>query len=386
MNFYVNDAELRLKSALGSYEKYADAVAIKVSLSKLPIRNDRNDSRAIAINILRDQFKSASGDLYVLSNSDVIVVYRGRTDNMIQECMYHIQYLFAEEGPQLSMTEALLPQYVQIYYPDQWEDFINWCQAMLNRRNSKTSSMSHNHSMLLSISSMIEDVLLSINWAKLIDVSEINKWSQNRNPTLVLKDLHIDISSLAYVAGKHFDIINNQYLGSYVKEFLDLKLLIRLVELLANQSQDNAYLLNLNMSTISSSEFWELSTSLSENIKRRIIVAISISDVFSDFAFFLQMRNKLAEQGFKLCLDNLDYLSFMQIDRTSLGFDLVRINHSTVYDIIRLSEMEDQVRNKIQICGSSRVILKVQNDKDATIGQKFGVILFQMFKHIEEEI
>lgn len=377
MNFYVNDAEIRLQAALNSYEKHADGIAMRITLSKLPFRNDRNDARAIAINILRDQFKSATGDMYVLSSGDVIVVYRGRNDRIIQDCLFHIQYLFAEEGPQLSMPEALLPQYVQVYYPSQWKEFLELCNKIIvSNQNAKSNVLGH--SMLHNISSMIEDVLLHINWLELIAVAEINKVTDNTPHTVVLKNLHIDIDALSYTAGKNFDILTNPYLGSYLKEFLDLKLLIRLVELLSAQYADDAYLLNLNMSTISSSEFWKLADSLPDNIKKRIIIAISLSDVFSDFAFFLQMRERLVVQGFKLCLDNLDYLSFMQIDRTSLGFDLVRINHSTVYDIIKLSELEDQLRSKIHVCGSSRVILRVHDAAEVLVGKKFGVILFQL--------
>ncbi len=375
MNFYVNDAESRLIAALPSYNKSVDTIAMKVSLSKLHVRMDKNNSRTIAINILRDQFKSSSGDMYVLSNSDVIVLYKGKDDTILQHCVYHIQYLFAEEGNQPIFTTTLIPQYVTIYRADKWDEFISYCTEIFNNKDVVQKNSGY---MLQTISHIIEDELQNIDWSSILLSSDISKIIYSSgNKSIVLKDLYVDYSALNFIAGEKFDIISNPHLKGYIKEFLDFKVLVKLVKLVSNNIENESYIVNLSIHTLKSDEFWELANALSEGVKRKIIIGISLSDIFYDFASFLKIRADLQDVNFKLCLDGLDYLSFMQIDRTSLGFDLVRVIHSNVYDIILLSELEEQVRSKIQVCGSSRVIIQVHNEADVEIAQKFGIILFQ---------
>lgn len=382
MNLYINDAEERLKSALLSYEKANDAIGLYFALSKLPHKKDSNDPKTIALNILRDQFKGAAGDIYVLTTSDVIVVYRGRNEALIQECSYNMQYLFAEEGDQLAFTGALTPQYTRVFHPKEWEGFLNLCYTLLENINGRNavSSNGFKGSMLTLFGTIIEDVLATAQWSTLIRSSAVYKIADSKQHSKVLDELYVDIGALTYLVGDNLDIILNPYLKNYFKEFLDIKLLIKLVHILSKSSGDNAYLLHLNISTVSSSEFEQLAVSLPESTRKRIIISIAIGDIFLDFAYFLQVREQLAAYGFKLCLDNLDYLSFMQIDRSSLGFDLVRIKHSEMFDVIRLSELEEQLRNKINISGSSRVILEAPNTESVAVGRKLGLMLFQIDK------
>lgn len=380
MNLYIKEAEQRLKSALPTLGKARDAIGIHFALSNLS-SGSIEEHGSIAINVLRDQFKNAIGDIYSFKNGDIIIVYRGRSEKLILDCLHQVQYLFADDHAQLSLSEDFLDKHSQVFYPKDWQKFLSLCDTLTTRLvPDNQSSPSFKGSLVSLFSSIIEDLLVSVEWSVLVKTSMISKQFVDQTTSKVFDEIYADVDSLSYIIGENFDIVGNPHLRSYFKEFLDIKLLVRLVELLNKKPGDNAYLLNLNITTVSSHEFWALAESLPDVIKRRIIIAISVADVFNDLSYFLEVRERLTMHGFKLCLDCLDYLSFMQIDRNSLGFDLVRIKHKTMFDVIRLSELEQELAAKISVSGTSRVILEVADKEAIRIGQKLGVMLFQVDK------
>lgn len=381
MNLYINQAELRIQSALPLYQKTRDAIGIHILLSKMNISSNRGDVYSIIVNIIRDHFKSAIGDIYSFKNGDIIIVYRGRSDKLIKDCLHQVYYLFSEDNTQLPPIEDFINKFSQIFYSKDWSNFILLCNDIINSAASNEKINYIRNSLISEFSDKIEEALNPINWTELIKTSPIAKHSYEKMPIVVFQEIYADIDNITYIIGENFDIVTNTYLRSYFKEFLDLKLLVKLVDLLSTDLEDNVYLLNLNITTVATEEFWELASSLTDNVKKKIIIAITIGDVYSDITHFLEIREKIVEHEFKLCLDGLDYLSFMQIDRESLGFDLLRIKQKELFEVAKLSELEQALKAKITTSGASRIILEVEHESCISDGKKLGIMLYQISRN-----
>lgn len=378
MNLYINEAESRLKTAIPSLERSRDAIGIHFALSKMRRNTENNEHISIVVNVLRDQLKSAIGDIYSFRDGDIIIIYRGKNEKLIQDCIFQVQYLFADDPKQLSLGEDFYEEYCGVYHPHAWKSFMEMCEKKISQFLNDNKP-TFKGSMLSMFSSIIEDTLINIDWSVLVRTSPIHRYDPNGGKTKVFDEIFVDVDSISYIIGENFDLKNNKYLYSYLKELLDIKLLVRLVQSIAAGKDDSAFLLNLNISTLQLPEFWELAESLPENVKKRIIIAISVSEVFWDLSAYLGIREQIIANGFKLCLDSLEYLSFMQIDRNSLGFDLVRIKHDDSFDYAQLVELEQQLASKISISGSSRVMLQTNSEESIEIGQKLGLMLFQKY-------
>ncbi|MDF3048161.1 MAG: hypothetical protein K0R73_1279 [Candidatus Midichloriaceae bacterium] len=379
MNLYINEADQRLVSSIPTLEKTRDAIGIYFSLSKLDHATS-GEHLSIVINVLRDQFKSSIGDIYAFKNKDILIVYRGRNEKLIQDCLYQVQYLFSDDNAQLTLAEDFLDRHSQVFYPKDWAKFLNTCQNLISAYAANQNSKNFKGSIVSLFSSTIEDLLAPVEWDVLMKSKPIFKHLPEKETNKVFDEIYADVKGIAYVIGENFDISNNVYLNAYFKEFLDLKLLVKLVALLSKKRGTTPYMLNLNITTVASQEFWTLAESLPDSIKQRIVLAISITDVFRDLGYFLELREKLSGHGFKLCLDDLDYLSFMQIDRSSLGFDLIRIKHKPLLGAIYASDLNNELSAKIAVSGSSRVILEVENKNAVNDAQKLGALLYQISK------
>jgi len=134
----------------------------------------------------------------------------------------------------------------------------------------------------------------------------------------------------------------------------------------------------LNIETLLSQSFAEFDRAVEADFKKNIVIEIQLSDVFADMQGYFAARKLLQEAGYRICLDGLTNLSFVQIDRETLGFDLVKLywNADLQSDIKR--KQSKDLGAAVKRCGSSRVILARCDSKDAVYyGQSLGIALFQ---------
>jgi c-di-GMP-related signal transduction protein len=91
---------------------------------------------------------------------------------------------------------------------------------------------------------------------------------------------------------------------------------------------------------------------------------------------FLTAKDVVQKLGYRVCLDGVTDLSFPQIDRKRLGFDLIKLqwNAETEYKEARDKKLVDAIKE----CGNSRVIMtRCDNEAAVKYGQALGISLFQ---------
>jgi hypothetical protein len=377
MNLYIKDSESRLNSALERLSVAKDSTAICFFLSQFKNNVENSDVISIAISLIRDHFKKSVGDIYSFGKGDIVVVYKGHNHKLINDIIYQIKYLFSEDNDQMSFVETALDNCCKIYDSQNWDDFIKYCSKLLGINDNKPNSQVFHGSLIDLFSTIIEDFIQNIKWDSIIRHANVYKYANGGLGTKIFEEIFVDVDALSYVIGKGFDITSNIYLRNYFKELLDIKLLLRLVTLIKKNNHQSAYLLSLSINTLLSKEFDELSHSLPETVRKRIIISLSASDIFENLSTYMALREKLVSYNFKLCLDRLDYLTFLQLDRKNLGFDLFKISKIKAGDLVAIRELEQQMISKIKATGESRVVLAVSNKDDMLLGKSLGLSLFQ---------
>ena len=99
-----------------------------------------------------------------------------------------------------------------------------------------------------------------------------------------------------------------------------------------------------------------------------------MADLFADITSFSLAVNKLRNYGYKLALDGLNALSFQQINRQNLGFDMVKLywedDNSIAY--------REALKQAIEKADPKRVILsRCNNAGSVNFGLELGVSIFQ---------
>jgi hypothetical protein len=136
--------------------------------------------------------------------------------------------------------------------------------------------------------------------------------------------------------------------------------------------------LNLNVSTVLGDYFKDFTHEISKLKKPSVIIEIDIADVFCDINAYVTARDHLKHWGYKICLDGLNDLSFLQVDRESLGFDLAKLQWNSDH-VHHLSKEENaKLVRAVEKYGANRIILtRCDNNEAIKYGQFLGISLFQ---------
>lgn len=373
MNLYINSAEQRLKTVLPSLGKIKDGYGVYLGLSKLGIKRTNQDHVNIAVSLLRDKLKTSIGDIYALSNSDIIIVYHGKNQKLIEDCIYQINYLFADEKSQMEFANGFDEEFSQMFDRGSWEDFISLCDQKISKAANHNSA-NDDEPLYQQISNIVEDSLSSLSWDSIIKIDPVYKLTNQGKKSKILDHVYVEVEGLRLQLSHKIDTLSNNYLDKFIKEFLDFKVLIKLLSLLKKNKASDGYFVNINLLTMLTDEFKLFIKSIPENNKKQIIFAIDIGDVFGNYETFCNMKDLYSDDSLKFCLDNISLPTFLMIDRNALGFDLVRIK-ATNMDLEVVEENFIDLRNKIHNTGSSRVILKAPSSILETVGNALGITL-----------
>ncbi|MFO0110567.1 MAG: hypothetical protein ACK52W_08555, partial [Alphaproteobacteria bacterium] len=171
------------------------------------------------------------------------------------------------------------------------------------------------------------------------------------------------------------DLLSNRWLFKYLTQTLD----VRMLDLIRKESA--TYLisplsLNLNVPTLLSEHFTAFDANIKPGMKVSIVIELQIADVFADMAAYLTARDTVQKLGYRICLDGVTDLSFPQIDRQRLGFDLVKLQWNAETEA--KGEQGKRLKDAIRTCGTNRVIMtRCDNELAIRYGQSIGLSLFQ---------
>jgi len=381
MDLHTQSAEKVLEKSLTKLGQEKNAISMHFNLSKLKLRRENKEHLSIALNILRDHLKSLNGEILLMQDGDIMVIHKGSNIKALTESVYQLRYLFADDKLAYNDNGTENSEFCSFYNSENnWNEFINLCLEKIkllanNDLTFKPKPAVNQNSMLTFISQKIEDTLSNADCTQVIKMYPVFMILDNQ-PKKILEEIRIDIQSLKFMLGDRLDIVNNSNLFGYVLEFLDIRLLIKLINMI--RENPNSYYFNLCMNTLKSEEFEIFDNAISEYMKKSLIIGIHISDVYRDLTEFFKVQKRLVKSGYKLCLHGLDNITFLHIDRAELGFDLIKLKWEPSFIRQNYQEFENQLRNKIQISGSSRIIFaNCDSNKALEMGNKLGIGLYQ---------
>lgn len=373
MNLYITAAEKRLEGALSSFTRITTGIAVVFTLSKLDLKKEGRDNGNIIINVLRDTLKNVIGDIFVLANQDIIVVYKGTNLKQIDDTIYKVLYLISSHEEQRELLQLFEGEVYTKYYPNHnWQDFIMYCERVTDV--SPVTPNLKSTSLIKLFSSILEDFLSPLDWSAVFQEKLIFKKDTNQP---VISEICYDMDSIRYILGSGFDIANSPALSAFAREIIDFKLLIRFLQLIKNTTV-KIYLVRLSMATLSSSEFAALIDKLDGKLAQNIIIAVDASEILANLLDFMSIREQLVARNIKLCLDRLDILSFLQVGREALGFDIVRIIEHPKSRLADSQAIFLELNAKLAVNGSTRCIVKCIDESSVKYLPQLDCAFYQL--------
>ncbi len=375
-------------------------VAVSFAFSRL-LEHYRSEYQIkIATNLMNDILGERDGAVYLCEDANIYIMVRHFPKPLLDKMIFQLRYLFMDDPLAYTMEGEENPEFASAFnIENEWQEFMDICKRRLVSRVRKTqaeqrripnataealesvgieqkpmpSMRSFNATNLAAIERDVRDVDLSATIRRQPVCAAVPETTMRT----VFDEMYINIAHLRQSMGLQVDLNSNRWLFKYLTQILDVQML-DMIQRNPARYLANPVSLNLNIATLLSNRFAEFDAAIKPSSKVSVVIELQIADVFADMAGFLTAKETVQKLGYRVCLDGVTELSFPQIDRQRLGFDLIKLiwNADSEQDVD--SESNRALVAAIKKCGSNRVILSRCDSKRAIdYGHAMGLTLFQ---------
>ncbi|HEX6978467.1 MAG TPA: hypothetical protein VF342_04140 [Alphaproteobacteria bacterium] len=360
--------------------------AVHVHLSKLKPHNRREHHLRIAWNTVEGLVRTHDGQLFPLSNADLVFVCKDATPTELDGVIVKLRYLFSED-PFIQTHDPGEPDRFCTCFDLErhYDAFLLLARQIVEheqrRRKEPAPPPPPAEVKLKPLEpeqlGRIEQALARADLSNLIRRQAVCAIVPGAPPHPVFSELFVSISDLQRTVAPTTDIASNRWLFQRLTETLDKRMLATLPRL-QDSTLSSRFSLNLNVATLLSQEFLAFDEALTSVSRGTVVFELQLVDIFADMGSYLFARDFVRDRGYRLCVDGLSYLTAPLIDRERLGVDFVKIVWSPDLADEAGERRQEDLRNLVRSIGESRVILcRCENEDAIRVGRACGITLFQ---------
>ncbi len=358
-----------------------------------------------AINMFRQMMDQEQGRLFVLDNSDVVIVYKGTRPHQVISAVEKVRLLYSDVLHDEMHGGVEFCTWYNL--KTEAEAFLQFAEAVLHEALAKEPPGAASQAAPASPSPTVPEAVAedpvaaeaqrqdlsspSLELTRLAAAAErlpqlklagvlrrqpVCLLRNDSAPEPVFQELYISITDLERALAPGGRVAADRWLFQYFTRLLDLKLLSFLTA--GDEVEVTSFFsLNLNVSSVLSPEFAAFTKAWAA-ARRTIVIELQKIDVFSDLGTFFYVRDMLREHGYRICLDGLTDLSLPFCDRAKLGVDMVKIRWRA--DILKDSNAE-HARDFAELIRrsdpTSVILCRTDSDGAIQFGRSLGISMFQ---------
>lgn len=378
--------EFTLFETLATYEASPQGrCAVQIHLSQLLPANQQPTYIRIAQRVFDNLVASYDAQLLTLNNNDMMLLCRNVRVNEIDATLTKLRGLFRADP--LMQRKDIAGEDAFCTWYDLEEDFPFYKEAVIRGViASKHKMIESQRSGTMRGGRSIDPQNLDAiarNFARL-DAGELIKEQSalliggNAATEVLFNENFISISDMRRVVAPGIDLVANKWLFQHLTQILDL----RVLALFRNNDfelQEKPISLNLNISTIMSTDFQQFDARVGANTDK-VVIEFQTVDIFSDMGAYIFTRDWLRERGYKVLIDGLrpHFLEFF--DPSLLDADFYKVTWAREFSENAAPEILEEVREMVKAIGRERVILSLVDSENAVkFGLSLGVQRFQGF-------
>ena len=198
----------------------------------------------------------------------------------------------------------------------------------------------------------------------------------NQAPQPVFEEFFISVADLRRVTMPDVDLLANRLLFRQLTKTFDDRMIATLHKS-GQLSSTLPFSINLNISTVLSSEFIKFVERVDRSGNSAFVVELQIGDVFANMKDFVFARDFSRESGFRICLDALSHASLNFVDFSRLDLALYKLFWDSEIDALPESSV-NEIRDAVKAAGPERMILsRCDRPHAVPFGRGIGIGLFQ---------
>ncbi|WP_241911818.1 hypothetical protein [Telmatospirillum siberiense] len=370
--------------------------AVIARLSNLQAENRREHHIRIAVNTFEPLVKQLKGQIFALSNADLIFVFKEVALHEVESIIVKLRFMFGDDPALADEAIGGRAAFFDWFLLERdYDSLLHMAQRMTSdEEQRRTQEMpkgqppignrrvaSRGEALSAQMLAKLEEALASADLANMMRRQAVCAIVGKTPPQPVFNELFISIADLRETLLPTVNLASSPWLFQQLTETLDRRVLS-----LLNKHDDRTVAgdisINLNVQTLLSPEFLVFDDNIKASMRGTQVLELQKVDIFADLGAFLFARDFAHDRGYRICIDGVNLESLPFVDRGRLGIDLVKIIWDpamTQGTLPNGASLEDYVRR----CGPSRSILCRCDAQDAIdFGQSVGITLFQG-RHVE---
>ncbi|MBF0373574.1 MAG: hypothetical protein HQL39_09155 [Alphaproteobacteria bacterium] len=361
--------------------------AVHVHLSALNPQNRREHHVRIAANTFENLVKQLMGQIFVLSNTDMIFIYKETCQDDVESSIVKLRFLFSDD-PLFSEDAPGRGEFATWYHLSKdYDKLLGQAQGMVREEeerraldqvkaapNAAAGAPRKGNPLTPQVLARVEDALNQADLSNHLRRQAVCAVVGKAPPQPVFNELFISIGDLRDTLLPSVNLASSPWLFQNLTETLDRRVLAML-----NKHDDRTLSgdisINLNVATLLSPEFLVFDDNIKTGARGTIVLELQKIDIFADPGAFLFARDFAHDRSYRVCIDGVNWqtLPFMRRDR--LGVDMVKL----IWDPdMTGGAAGEQTLESIKRIGPQRMILcRVDDQRAIDWGQSAGITMFQ---------
>ncbi|WP_254432329.1 hypothetical protein [Magnetospirillum sp. SS-4] len=351
-------------------------LALHLHLSRLQPANREEGRIRIAFRLFETMVDAYRGQMFLLTNSDIILICKDARISELDSMVYKLRALFSTDP--LTYAESPDGQDRFVTYYDLEADYDSFF-ALCGQMVSSAKKMAETQRTAPQIQPLDAQTLTSVlerigatDIAGVVRRQACIVINEKMTAEVAFQEFFMSIADLQKVLAPDVNILSNRWLFQHLSQVLDLRVLSVLQDT-GFRKMPAAFSVNLNMATIETPVFQQFEASIRG--KAGLVVEFQLLDIFNDLDGFFRARDKLRSHGHKSVLDGMSPVTLQFMDAELFDTDFIKVSWSPdMIDDIKTAE----IQHALGPVGFDRVILsRCDTETSISWGLSQGIRMFQ---------
>ena len=317
-------------------------LAIHVRLSGLRPHNRKDHHLRLAGAVFTPLVKRFEGQLFQLSNADMVFIGKGVPKGELDDAAIKIRYMFRDD-PFTERTDD--PNCGETFYrifnlQFEYVDFlslVSYLQVIctnfsavdpgfLAEFSQEDQAPQARYRLNARALGQLEQSLEALDLTSVLRKRHVHALIENMPPRPVLLKYHVSLASLQRQLMPDYDLTGDEWLLHRLRVGLEKRLMQSLLDV--DIVKDLPLNLEMHSQSIVSKRFPLFISELKKRNGRAVLVDIPAVDALGDVSNFLFIRDGLHTTGQKAAIADLDPVLFSAIDATALPADFYKLRWS----------------------------------------------------------
>ncbi|CCG39578.1 hypothetical protein [Magnetospirillum molischianum] len=350
--------------------------ALHLHLSRLLPANREEGRIRIAFRMFESMVSVYRGQIFLLSNSDIMLICKDAQIPDLDAIVYKLRALFSTDPLTYAESADGTDRFVALYDLEcDYEAFFSLCGEMVAEvRKTKIDMAPTPKRLPLEATTLVRvlDGIGNTDIAGVVRRQACIRIVGHTAAEVEFQEFYMSIADLQKVLAPDIDILCNRWLFQHLSQELDQQVLATLGDA-GFQVLPRAFSLNLNVSTIETPAFRKFEAAVRG--KAGLLVEFQMLDVFNNLDGFFHARDRLRTRGHKTVLDGMTSVGLQFMDCELFDTDYVKLSWSQdMLDDIRTAE----IQHALAPVGFDRVILsRCETETAISWGLSIGIRMFQ---------